>query len=245
MTLPSVAALLRKAVLDAAALLVPVECAGCGLPDRALCGPCRARLDPHPVLRGVGDLPVWAGLSYDGVPRRVILALKEAGRTDVARYLAPALLSAVDRVSPGTTLCVVPSSAGARRRRGFEPTRLVAARAGIPLPRFLRSRSTAAQKTFGAAARAVNVAGSMRASARVAGLRLVLVDDVVTTGATLLEARRALVEAGADVIGAAVLASTPRRSRGAREGSPRAREARSRSTGSAPPQPGDTGAGRD
>ena len=88
------------------------------------------------------------------------------------------------------------------------------------------SRVARDQAGLGAAQRAANLAGAVRvgrplpaylsrvvpATADVAGRWVVLVDDVVTTGATLTESTRALTDAGAVVLGAAVVAATPRRS---------------------------------
>ena len=214
------ARVLRAAALDALAVLLPVECAGCGRTDRGVCARCRSALRGAPVLRSVGEPPlrVWAAGDYEEVPRRVILALKECGRTDVAGALAPALASAVNAAlgasdaPQSVLLCVVPSSRAGRRRRGYDPVRLVGARAGVRLHRGLRRVGAGvAQKRLGLRERAGNAAGSFVATAAVSGRRVLVVDDVVTTGATLLEARRALEAGGAEVVGAAVLASTPRR----------------------------------
>ena len=61
----------RGAVLDALAVLLPVECAGCGADDRALCASCREELLPEVLSRLVSsDLRVWSGLEYDGVAGR-------------------------------------------------------------------------------------------------------------------------------------------------------------------------------
>ena len=98
------------------------------------------------------------------------------------------------------------------RRRGFRVVELIAARAGLAPQRVLRATGTAAdQRGLRSADRERNVRGSMRARTPRAleGRRVLLVDDVVTTGATLREAARALAAAGATVVGAATVASTP------------------------------------
>lgn len=227
----------REAVLDALAVVLPVDCAGCGAPDRSVCAECRRALRAAPLarrLRSTGEpsggppveLPVVAGAAYDGVLRALLLAAKGEGRAELLTPLAPLLAEAVRTAvarAPGGTpaagwieLCPVPSSRSGRRRRGFDPVRVLLRRAGCPAPRLLAARRRPrAQKALGAEARAGNVRGGLRATRDLAGRRLLLVDDVVTSGATLLEAARVARAAGAEVVGAVVLAATPRRSGGA------------------------------
>lgn len=219
--MPSV---VREALLDALAVLLPVECAGCGAPDRALCGSCRARLVPDVVAGRLADgTPVYSGLAYDGCARRLLLALKEDGRTGAAAPLAEALavaLRAAGAEHPEGDLeaCAVPSTRSARRRRGYDPVAVLLARTGVRGARiFAPAREHRAQKSLGIAARSGNLEGVFRLRADVSGRRLLLVDDVVTTGATLLEAARVLRAGGAEVVAAVTVAATPRRS-GARNG---------------------------
>lgn len=203
-------------LVDALAFLFPVPCAGCATEGRALCAVCSSRLVPHPRtvdLPGVG--PVTAGLTYDGVARAAVLALKEEGRTALAASLAVPFAAAVSTAlagHPDAVIVAVPSSRSARRRRGFEPVRLLAGRAGIPLtPLFLPARPHAAQKALGVAERARNLDGVFELAKPVRGIHVLLVDDVVTTGATLSAAANVLRAGGAQVVGAAALAATPRR----------------------------------
>jgi predicted amidophosphoribosyltransferase len=210
----------RDAASAALALLLPVACPGCGLQGVALCGSCRLRLHPAPRRRVVDGLTVWSGLAFDGPCARVLRALKERGRTDLARALGPALREALRAAvagAPGGVVAVaVPTSAAALRRRGYRVPELVARRAGVRTARLLAvARATGDQRALGRDERARNVAGSMRARRGAAGLAVVLIDDVLTTGATLAEARRALEASGARVVAAAVVADTPLRSRAA------------------------------
>ncbi len=202
-------------LLDALAYLFPVPCAGCGVDGRTLCSSCRSDLEPHLVvqhLAGVGE--VWAGLSYDGVARSSILALKEQGRTGLATILSSPFAAAVSAAladHPEAAVVAVPSSRAARRRRGFEPVTLLAGRAGILLSRvFEPARPHAVQKGLGVAERGLNLDGVF-VLARPAPRSVLLVDDVVTSGATLAAAAQVLRAGGAEVVGAAVLAATPRR----------------------------------
>ncbi len=205
------------ALRDALALALPVDCCACGVHSRALCGACVDALRPVPARRLVdGGVVVHSGLVYDGVAAAAMRALKEQGRTALARDLAPArwaALGALAAAAGGGDLVVVPvpSSAAAARRRGFAVVELLARRAGVAPVRLLRpARGTADQRGLSRDDRRANVAGSLHA-APAAGLRVVVVDDVVTTGATVREAQRALLAAGAEVVGAAAVAATPLR----------------------------------
>ena len=222
---PSVANLIGRSIREAVGLLLPVACVGCGEPDAALCDSCLASVPGPPAVRTLaGDLPVWAGTDYDGVVRRAILALKNDQRTDVARGLGVILRRAFDqalaelpaRVGTVTDLrlATIPSSRSAYRRRGYRPVDRVLAKAGLKAEHPLAlTRQPGDQIGLGIVGRQRNLAGSMRAVRRVDGARFLLIDDVVTTGATVIEGRRALEAGGASVIGAAVLAATPRRIR--------------------------------
>ncbi|MGL4339195.1 MAG: ComF family protein [Rhodoglobus sp.] len=204
----------RAALLDAWALLMPVECAGCGAQDRGLCADCREELIPIPTPRTTsGGLGVVTALRYEAQVRRVILAFKEHHRTDLALVLAEALESAIRYAVPDDSVefAPVPSSRAAYRRRGYDPVFILLRRAGITPSRVLRQvRRTVRQKSLDSAGRAENVRGAFRASVHLTGRRFLLIDDVLTTGATLDDAARAIRAAGGEVIGAATVAFTPR-----------------------------------
>lgn len=206
---------MRNATLDALAILMPVDCAGCSAPDRGLCAECAAELVAEPGVRAVGTVRGWTGLRYERVVRRVILALKEEGRTDVARALArpfaAAIERALDEAPRGAELLPVPTSRAAYRRRGYDPVRLLLRRSGHAGSRVLMpARASGVQKALGVADRAQNRAGAFVATRRLDGRAFVIVDDVLTSGATLAEATRAVEAAGGTVVGAATLAFTPR-----------------------------------
>lgn len=210
----------RAALADALALVLPVACAGCDEPDVALCEDCRQQLRPR-ISHAGRDPEVWSGLAFEGVPARIVRALKADGRTGLARELAPALRVAVDAAlgaasvgRPGgeqIVLVPIPTSRAAYRRRGYRVVELVAQRAGLRTARLLvTARATADQRGLDRDARRRNVAHALGAR-DAAGLRVLVIDDVVTTGATLEEAVRALRAGGAEVVGAATIAATPRR----------------------------------
>ncbi|SEN85335.1 ComF family protein [Cryobacterium sp. TMT1-3] len=211
---------LTAAGLDAWATVLPTACSGCGALDRALCSSCRLALLPavHSVTRD--DALVWAALSYEGVARHVIAAYKDGGRTDAAGALAAPLraaivaaLAAVPRGNGGgIQLVTIPSSRLAWRLRGYHPVDALLHRAGLyPIPALAQRGESVDQVGLGRAARVANKSNSLVARHPLNGTRVILVDDIVTTGATLLEARRAVFAAGGIVVGLATLAQTRRR----------------------------------
>lgn len=219
-TAPWLSSTVRAAFAEALALVLPVTCAGCDEPDVPLCPTCRDALRPR-VSRSGDTVRVWSGLAFEGVSARVVRALKEDGRTGLARDLAPALRAAVDAAVGAASadphavgrivLVPIPTSRAAFRRRGYRVVELVARRGGLRTERLLSiARVAADQRGLDREARRRNVARSLRAR-DATGLRIMVIDDVVTTGATLEEAARALRASGAEVIGAATIAATARR----------------------------------
>jgi predicted amidophosphoribosyltransferase len=212
---------LGAALLD---LVLPRACAGCRCPGTGLCPQCVAALRarprfsrPQPCPPGLPPLVAAAG--YDGPVRAVLLAHKEHGRLTLVRPLGSALAGAVALLAPppGTVLVPVPSSRAAVRARGHDHARRLAREAGRRTglrarPLLVPGRVIADQAGLGTRARSANLAGALVARRRLDPLVVVLVDDIVTTGATLSEATRALRVAGARVHGAAVVAATLRRS---------------------------------
>ena len=204
-------------------LVLPRSCAGCGAPGRHLCAGCEALLRaphphaPSPAPPGLPRLAVAA--AYGGPVRAALLAHKEDGRLPLAAPLGAALARAVLLLAPppGVLLVPVPSSAAAVRERGHDHAGRLAAAAARRLPgaraaRLLQqARTVADQSGLDTQQRAANLAGAL--AARRTARPVVLVDDVVTTGATLAEAARALRSAGVRVVGAAAVAGTVRRSR--------------------------------
>ncbi|MCC6270967.1 MAG: ComF family protein [Microbacteriaceae bacterium] len=212
--------LVREGWHDAVAVLFPVDCVGCGAPDRALCANCCAQLRAASACPlGEQLLPdstrVVSAVRYETQVRGMILGLKEHGRTDIVRQLATPLRAAIERAADGGTsaveVCTVPSSKRSWRRRGYRPVDLLVRAAGFRRAAVLRpSAVTQEQKSLDRAQRGVNLKGTLVAKPSVRGRRFVIVDDVVTSGATLLEAARALRAGGAEVVAAATLAYTPR-----------------------------------
>ena len=184
--------------------------------------------------------PLWTVTDYDGPTRALLVAYKEEGRHRLARPLGAALAAALGaaldaqrpqrrggsgRSEPRVLVVPMPSSATARRARGADPTWHLVATAvrhlragGTPvrvLPALRQSRAVADQAELSARGRAANLRGALEVRSGAVPLHagagaVVLADDIVTTGATLAEAARALVAVGVAVRGAAVVAATQR-----------------------------------
>lgn len=201
-----------RALREALTFWLPLACAGCGVLDVELCIGCRRALAPDPSHRCTEKgLTVTSAMQFSGVPARVVRALKEDGRTGLATAFAPALAAVLAQVTePDAVVTTVPSSRAAYRRRGYRPVDLLVRRSGWHPVRLLRvARTPRDQRGLGRAARRANVGGAF-VSRPVSGM-VVVVDDVVTTGATLDDAARALRAAGARRVVAVTLAHTPLR----------------------------------
>ncbi|MEV5408012.1 phosphoribosyltransferase family protein [Thermopolyspora sp. NPDC052614] len=220
------------ALLD---LVLPPRCAGCDAAGAVLCPACTAELRGRPARRTPSPAPAglpgcWSAAAYDGVARRMILSYKERGRADLAAPLAACLCAVAEaaigreiggRAMEGVALVPVPSARSARRARGHDPIRAMAALAarrlaqrGLPVafaPVLAQRRRVADQAGLSAARRAANLHGAFGTVGPVPRGVCVLVDDVITTGATLAEAARALAEAGARAPLAVTVAATRRR----------------------------------
>ncbi len=197
-------------------LILPRRCAGCGdAGGHALCASCAP--PQAPLLIGAPGLRIAAAGTYDGGLRRAVLGYKERGRRELARPLAGLLaIAAATVAAPGSMLVPVPSMRAAARRRGGDHVARLARHVARPLGGQVSAVLTLARPVrdsagLGISARRLNLGNAMRARAPAAGGQAILLDDIVTTGATLVEAARALRAAGWQVAGAAVIAATPRR----------------------------------
>lgn len=193
-------------------MLLPRRCAACGAPAPvALCEICA--LD---VARPEPGAPARAAFAYAGAVRAALRRAKFRRDAGALHALLPGACARLAPPGEADAVCFVPLHPRRLLARGFDPAAVVAvalARTwGLPLvANALRCGRHDPPLSHGAdaARRARQVAGRYRAGAGVAGARLVVVDDVVTTGATLREAARALRRAGAEPVERVALAATP------------------------------------
>lgn len=204
-------------------LVLPLECGGCGCPSTRWCDACATALQVRTDQPGVVSprvdpgVPVFSLGRYAGPRRTGIVAVKEHGRGDLVGPLARTLALGIHRLITwgvvGLPLTVVPAPTrrSSARRRGGDPVARIAAAATAAHPDLAM---VAALRTGGLArdsvglsttARERNIAGRVRLLARPAG-EVLVVDDVLTTGATAREAVRTLVAGGVDVTAVLTLA---------------------------------------
>jgi len=198
--------------------LFPVRCAGCGRPGGPVCAGCAAGLRPPPALAIPAELDGWvAAFAYEGVARELVARVKYRNERGALPWLADAMARALpSHPGPEAVVTWAPASSDRRRRSGFDHgellARAVARRLRLRSARLLVRDAGPPQTGLGRAARGPGP--RLRpAGAGARGATVVLVDDVVTTGATIGAAARALRHGGAVRVVAVTAAATPPRPR--------------------------------
>ena len=204
-----------------AELIFPSRCIGCSQLGISICSICRKNWHPHIYKRGLkvlgNDYPVISSIEYSPIASRVLMKSKESNHIAADQLLIKAIAHSLQyflKNYGSGDLVAIPSRISATRKRGRnfmqEITRSVANLESLEYQELLHhKRAVRDQSQLNSQQRLSNVAGAFSAKTNLAAAAgrgntepLIIVDDLVTTGATLAEAIRALRTAGFTVIGA-------------------------------------------
>lgn len=205
-------------------LVFPARCLGCGravLPQRLFCEDCVPKRPKEPFFQRIpleeGSLTVGAPLPYQEGFRQTLHRLKFQEEWGLSKPLALVMAETAGALPGEFTLVTwVPMSDKKLRMRGYNQSallgRAVAKELGLPCGEVLEQvRETETQHLLGRSQRADNVRGAYRAKPRVGGERVLLVDDILTTGATMGSCAQALYQAGACWVAGLCAARSPYR----------------------------------
>lgn len=192
-------------------MLFPCTCAGCEGPGPSPCRRCTAE------MRAVGEMPppeplagLWAAFVYVGAGRELLARLKYRNQRSCVRWLASAMAQALPPGLAVDSVTWAPTSSPRRRRRGFDQAELLARalgrETGLPVVPLLKRVDAAGQT---GRSRSQRFCAPVFAPHRPPPTSVLLVDDVVTSGATLQAAASTLVRAGAGRVSAVVAGATP------------------------------------
>ena len=192
----------------------PSRCAVCEVSGPNLCLSCHFVLDPIPHRFERGSITGLAATTYSTEVSKLLVAFKDKGQFALVReltFLMSPLVSEIANCFDEVFLVPVPSRQQNFARRGFSPSVLLAralanqVKNARVMNALVLSSNVKDQVGLTALQRKQNLSGSMRLNQAVAGKTCFVVDDVVTTGATLGEAWRALVLGGCTVLGGLVI----------------------------------------
>jgi predicted amidophosphoribosyltransferase len=206
-----------RAIGSLSELIFPVRCLGCSVLGIEICAACRASWSRH-IYRSQGVVegrlfPIYSAVRYSAVASKVILKSKEDALTVADNLIIASLGHALtyfqNEIGSGF-LVPIPSRVSASRKRGRKYINKMIEGLGItPLDVLAHNRAVRDQSTLRAAARIKNLEGALVVNfdaypvtnRNAPGISVIIVDDLVTTGATLSEAARALRTGGFHVLG--------------------------------------------
>ncbi len=214
-----------EALLD---LLLPTNCSLCGLSGPVLCPECIATLPIRERQLSRGPITGWAVSDYDETAATLVHQFKENHRSALARHLATPMAGALLALAGNSQLDIgaqvlvpLPSRRANTRKRGFSPAEELAEELAKALRRRCPSgqkplvfngltfaRAVADQASLTVSGRHENLNRSMLGSRFLAGRQVLLIDDVITSGATIQEAARALGQVGVGQVRFLVFAET-------------------------------------
>lgn len=194
-------------------IFLPSKCLFCESLGGRICLTCETDIatDPRLVIRD--GLVGFSATSYDDKAKSILRSYKELGESELAKFLSRAMIPLVPCFEQMPEILVpIPSNRSSVIERGFNPAELIAREisAGLSGVRWAnllgRIRETQDQSKLSPAERRINQSGSM--AGRVGSGKVLLIDDVVTTGATLLAAKETLEKSGYFVEGFITFAET-------------------------------------
>jgi ComF family protein len=193
-------------------LLFPPRCAGCGRVDFVWCGSCQEKLDYTVFPERVRPLDPFAGMAstavHQGVIREAVQGLKYGNAPLLAKFLGERLVKQLHHMNWTIDMIVpVPLHTTRLAERGYNQAQLLSEQvAQTTLIRCLpnavhRQRNTQSQVTLNATERQTNMTDAFQANPSVVtNQRILLIDDVYTTGATLSACGQAILQAGAQAV---------------------------------------------
>lgn len=189
-------------------LFFPIRCFGCRKLGIEICSDCRKFWNPHIYQRDLKGLKIVSTISYSPVAKNILLAAKESGNNSANEIIASAMLNSLSYIFDRyqvSAIVPIPSQNLAIRRRGDDfisnLSLKVAKECGVAtLPILEHRRRVRDQSKLIAKDRLANLAYALSVNftkqGNYSGENVVILDDLVTSGATMLEAKRALTKAG-------------------------------------------------
>lgn len=206
-------------------LLFPIRCYGCRDLGFAICSSCRKHWNPHIYKSQIENLSVYSAIPYSVVARNILLAAKEENQKSADQLIIAALSKSLETAFRNVPVCAIvpiPSQSSSNRRRGrdfvTEITISVARQCGVAvLPLLQHQRAVRDQSKLDIAGRRDNLAMALAVKPEFSGNysaeKVVILDDLLTTGATIREANRALTKGGFQVQAAVTACVALRRRR--------------------------------
>lgn len=197
-------------------LIFPARCLGCRQLGIGICSTCRVSWHPHIYRTAIAadgfSFPVYSAVAYSPVAQRVLLGAKESALHDADRLILQALSHSLSYFYSEigiADLVPIPSRKANTRKRGrdfiLEQTHAISQSPRVQVRAILsHSRKVKDQTTLNSRSRELNLSQSMscREQGDSSSTPVIIIDDLVTSGATLREAGRALHRAGYTVTGA-------------------------------------------
>jgi len=191
-------------IYELSQLIFPQRCIGCMQLGPTICSQCRLSWHPHIYRTHVDSLLVTSSILYSPIAARILVAAKESNQRSADILIIDAIRHILENNKGDTanlTFIPMPSSKNAMRKRGRNFMEFVCEELDISYSNILfHQRRVQDQSGLNAQERRLNLVGAfaLEKSVRIYG-DIVLIDDVVTTGSTLREARRALSAGGLQV----------------------------------------------